>query len=186
VKKNILITGGVTLVVFLLAGAAFLGGQLLRGGGMPGAPSGGSGLRISTNGGPAVQIDIQPSKELPQTPADVRGLFAHRKNNSIFVGTGQVRTVVRRDQAGNVEASSDANGPTVEVVVTNETIIYHDTTLQQYTGQPPAGERIQQVLEPGSLDDLGESSLITVWGRKTGDRVIADVLVYTSPSVWAR
>ena len=130
--------------------------------------------------------DILPAEELPQTPADVRGLFDRRENNSIFVGTGQITLMVQSDQNGNVESSSNATGPTVELVVTNDTIVYHDTTLEQYNGQPPAGEKIQQVLEPGSLDDVGENSTITVWGKKTGDRVIADVLVYTTPSFAVR
>jgi hypothetical protein len=40
---------------------------------------------------------------------------------------------------------------------------------------------IQQVVQPGTLDDLGQDSMITVWGQKTGNRIIADVLVYTLP-----
>ena len=181
-KKNILITGGIVLVVLLLAGAALIGGRLLRGQGMPVVSSGNSGLRISNNGGPAVELDIQPAKELPETPADVRGLFDHRENNSIFVGTGRVTMIVEQDQSGEVESSSNASGPVLEVVVSNNTTVYHDTTLQQYNGQPPAGEKIQQVLETGSLDDIGQHSVLTVWGKKTGNRVIADILVYSTPA----
>ncbi len=180
-KRNILITGGIVVLVLVLAGAALIGGRLLRGQGLPVVSSGDSGLRISSNGGPATSLDIQPAKELPQTPAETRGLFDHRDNNSIFVGTGRVTMTVQKDQSGNVESSSNASGPVVEVVVTNQTTVYHDTTLEQYNGQPPAGEKIQQVLEPGSLDDIGQDSLVTVWGKKTGNRIIADVLVYTSP-----
>jgi hypothetical protein len=186
-KKNTLIISGIVLVVLLLAGAALIGGRLLNGQPLPG------GLNLfpsAGNGRGEVQInadDILPSKELPQTPADVRGLFDHRENNSIFVGTGQITMMVQRDdQSGNVESSSNASGPTVEVVVTNDTVTYHDTTLEQYNGQPPAGEKIQQVVEPGSLDDIGQDSVITVWGKKTGNRVIAEVLVYTTPSVAER
>ena len=181
-KKNLLITSGVILVVLLLAGAALIGGRLLRGQGMPVVSSGNSGLRISNNGGPAVSLDIQPAKELPETPAEVRGLFDHRENNSIFVGTGRVTMIVEQDQSGDVESASNASGPVLEVVVSNDTILYHDTTLEQYNGQPPAGEKIQQVLAPGSLDDIGEHSVLTVWGQKTGNRVIAEILVYTSPA----
>lgn len=186
-KKNILITGGIVLLVLLLAGAALIGGRLLNGqslsaGGFnlfPGSGNGRQEVRMNLD-------DILPAEELPQTPADVRGLFDRRENNSIFVGTGQITLMVQSDQNGNVESSSNATGPTVELVVTNDTIVYHDTTLEQYNGQPPAGEKIQQVLEPGSLDDVGENSTITVWGKKTGDRVIADVLVYTTPSFAVR
>ena len=181
-KKKILITTGIVLVVLLLAGAALIGGRLLRGQGMPVVSSGNSGLQISNNGGPAVSLDIQPAEELPETPADVRGLFDHRENNSIFVGTGRVTMIVEQDASGEVESSSDASGPVLEVVVSNDTTVYHDTTLQKYNGQPPAGERIQQVLEPGSLDDIGQHSVLTVWGKKTGNRVIAAILVYSTPA----
>jgi hypothetical protein len=184
-KKNILITSGIVILVLLLAGAALIGGRLLNGQPLPGsnlfpgAGNGGGGVQINAD-------DILPSKDLPQTPADVRGLFDRRENNSIFVGTGQVTLMVQSDQNGNVEGSSNATGPTVEIVVTNDTIVYHDTTLERYNGQPPASEKIQQVVEPGSLDDIGENSTLTVWGKKTGDRVIADILVYTTPSFFER
>lgn len=184
-KKNIRITMGIVTLVLLLAGAAFIGGQLLNGKPLPG----GFNLFAGGNGPGEVRInadDIQPAKELPQTPADVRGLFERRENNSFFVGTGQISIMVESDPNGNVESSSNATGPTVEIVVTNDTIVYHDTTLEQYNGQPPAGEKIQQVVEPGSLDDIGENSTLTVWGKKTGDRVIADILVYTTPSFFER
>ena len=180
-KKNILITSGIVVLVLLLAGAALVGGRLLNGQPLtglnlfPGAGNGRQEVRINAD-------DIQPAKDLPQTPAEVRGLFDHRENNSFFVGTGQVTMMVEQDQNGNVESSANASGPVLEVVVTNDTTVYHDTTMEQYNGQPPAGEKIQQVVEPGSLDDIGDSSLITVWGKKTGDRVIAEILVYTTPA----
>jgi hypothetical protein len=41
--------------------------------------------------------------------------------------------------------------------------------------------RIQQVVAPGSLDDLTTQTMITVWGRKVGDRVIADVIAFLNP-----
>jgi hypothetical protein len=60
------------------------------------------------------------------------------------------------------------------VVITSQTTVYENVT--------PEGQ-IQQVVEPGSLDRLGESSTIMAWGRETGDRIIADVFVYTPPIV---
>lgn len=183
-KKNILITSGIVVLVLLLAGAAYVGAWLLNGQGLPGLSSGGPEVFTDPDGGQTVRInadDIQPAKELPQTAADVRGLFDHRDNNSFFVGTGQVRVMVQTDQSGNPQTSSSHSGPTVEVVVTTQTTVYHDTTMEQFNGPPPSGQKIQQVVEPGSLDEVGQDSTITVWGKKTGDRIIADVLVYTSP-----
>jgi hypothetical protein len=183
-KKRILTISGIVALALLLAGAAFVGGRLLNGKGLPAMWSGGPFLQGGGDG-KDVRInvdDIQPAKELPQAPADVRGVFESRQDNSIFLGTGRVALGVQiDDQTGEVQTSSDHDGPTVEVVVTSQTTIYKDVTMKQFNGPPPEGQKIQQVVEPGSLDDIGESSLITVWGKKTGDRIIADVLVYTSP-----
>jgi hypothetical protein len=177
--------GGIVVLVLLLAGAAFVGGWLLNGQGLSvglpgiflgnGGDGGDGGVRINVD-------DIQPAEELPQTPADVRGIFDHRQDNSLFVGTGQVMMTVQKDRSGGVTTDSSHDGPTVEIVVTSQTILYKDVTMNQFDGPPPSGQKIQQVLEPGSLEDVGESSMITVWGRKTGDRFIADVLVYSPPA----
>jgi hypothetical protein len=172
-KKRILMIGGIVASIALLAGAAYVGGQLLNGQGLlERAPNlflrdGGREQRMNVD-------DIKLAKELPQTPADARGLFDHRQDKSIFVGTGNVSVGVRTDEHGNVvETEAEHTGPIVEVVITSQTTIYENVT--------PEGQ-IQQVVEPGSLDSLGESSTIMVWGRKTGDRIIADVLVYTPPA----
>ncbi len=184
-KKNILVIGGIVVLVVLLAGAAFVGGRLLNGQGLPGLSGPGGPSLFPGGGGQGVRIDlgdIQPAKELPQTSADVRGIFDHRQDKSIFVGTGQVMMSVKKDQSGNMETSSNHDGPTVEVVVSSQTTVYQDVTMKQFDGPPPEGQKIQQVVEPGSLDEVGQSSMITVWGRKTGDRIIADVLVYSPPA----
>ncbi len=178
------IIGGIVLIL-LLAGAAFVGGRLLNGQGLPGLSSGGPQVLTGLGGKTSIRIgpgDILPAKELPQTPADVRGIFDHRQDNSIFVGTGNVQMSVMKDSSGQVHTSASHSGPVVEVVVTTQTTIYHDTTMEQFNGPPPSGQKIQQVVESGSLADIGQSSSITVWGRKSGDRYIADVLVYTSPA----
>jgi hypothetical protein len=139
---------------------------------------------IDEGGNQRVRInvdDIEPAKEVPQTPADVRGLFDHRQDNSIFIGTGKVTVGIERDPSGKVETSAQHDGPVVEVVVTSQTKIYIDMTMRQFNGPPPEGQKIQQVVEPGSADEIGQASLITVWGKKTGDRFIAEVLVYSPP-----
>ncbi len=184
VNKSILIASGLIVLVAVLASAAFVGAQLLTGRGLPGLSSGPLVL-TGPDGRQQVRIqpgDIQPAKQLPQTPADVRSVFDHRKDNSLFVGTGVIIRTAQKDQSGNVTSSSTYNGPTVEVVVTSQTIVYRDVTDRQFNGQPPSG-KIQQVVEPGSLDEIGKDSLIHAWGKKTGDRIIADVLVYSLPSI---
>jgi hypothetical protein len=53
-----------------------------------------------------------------------------------------------------VTSSTTHDGPTVEVVVTPQTIVYRDVTFRQFNGQLPSG-KIQQVVEQGSLDEVG-------------------------------
>jgi hypothetical protein len=177
------IIGGIVLI-FLLAGAAFVATRLLNVQGLPLVSAGGPFFSLGKGGENSVRInvdDIQPAKELPQTPADVRGLFDRRQDNSIFIGTGKVTIGVSRDSSGKVETSSDHDGPVVEIVVTSQTKLYKDVTMRQFDGPPPEGQKIQQVLEPGSSSEIGEASIITVWGKKTGDRFIAEIVVYSPP-----
>jgi len=173
---------GRIVLILLLAGAAFVAARLLNGQGLP--LGGGPIFSLGKDGGNSVRInvdDIQPAKELPQTPADVRGLFDRRQDNSIFIGTGKVTIGVRRDPSGKVETESDHDGPVVEIVVTSQTKLYKDVTMRQFDGPPPEGQKILQVLEPGSSSQIGEASIITVWGKKTGDRFIAEIVVYSPP-----
>jgi hypothetical protein len=143
-------------------GAAFVGGRLLNGQGLEGL----TGIPSLFSGGDNKQrTHLQLAEELPQTPF-YGGLFNHRQDQSIFVDLGK-----------------SGEESTVEVVVTTQTVIYSDVTERQYNGRVPNGATVQQVLEPGSLDKIGEGSFITVWGRKTGDCIIADVLVYTPPEI---
>jgi hypothetical protein len=66
----------------------------------------------------------------------------------------------------------------VEVVVSGETMIYRETTNPS---EPLSAENqtIRQTVESATLDDLDARSMVMVWGRKSGDRVIAEVLMYS-------
>jgi hypothetical protein len=68
----------------------------------------------------------------------------------------------------------------VEVIVTVETIVYRENTE---FSNPVVGQAfsIQQTVEESTLDDLNTQTLVTVWGRRNGDRVIADVFLYMNP-----
>ncbi len=181
-KKGILIAAGLIVLVAVLAGAAFVGAQLLTGKGQAGLSSGPE-VSIGPGGRTAYSDDRQPAKELPHVPADARGVFDHRQDNSIFVGTGNATFTAQKDQSGHVQILSSHDGPTVEVVVTPQTIVYKDVTMQQSIGKPHPNGKVQQVVEPGNLDDLSTASTITAWGKKTGDRIVADVLLYLVPVI---
>jgi hypothetical protein len=40
---------------------------------------------------------------------------------------------------------------------------------------------VQQAADEGSLDDLNSESFLSIWGQRSGDRIIADVLFYSNP-----
>ena len=88
------------------------------------------------------------------------------------------------DEAGQRQASSNYSGPVLEVVVTRETTIYRDETKMPSAGPGAVSgdQSIQQVVAPvDSLEDLGENTKnteIQIWGTRSGDRVVAEVLVY--------
>jgi hypothetical protein len=107
-----------------------------------------------------------------------------REDNSIFVGTGEIEFVVEVDQAtGEKRASADYSGPVLEVVVTHETSLYQDDTQFPSPNSASTGKQtVQQVVSlVDSLDKLGEQSKnseIRVWGKRSGDRVVAQVFVF--------
>ncbi len=172
-------------LVILLAVATFVAGRYLnRGdGNFSESPMSGSGpsLSISGPGGEArsFKLDIEPAEELPKTQPETMGLFVERKDNSIFVGTGRVTFMASVGEGGgDPVVDTDYDGDKVEVVISNDTIIYRDTT--ELDPENPE-ETVQQTVELSTIDDITPQSSITVWGRKAGDRIIADIIVFSSP-----
>jgi hypothetical protein len=178
-RRNLII-GLVTLVV-LLAGAAFVGGRLLNQQAQAGGPD-----DMVLSGGPAggqtISLQLEPAKELPNSSPDMMGLFAERKDNSIFVTLGD-KFMVTVDKDGTVNTQTEGNGQQLEVVVTTDTTIYKDVTQQDFGGAPPSTGTVQQKVEPGSIDEIGNNSFVSAWGERRGDRLVARVLVYTPAAV---
>jgi len=172
-NKKLYITFG--LAILLIGVAAFVGGRMLNGQigtvGL-GGPNGGR-VSISLN-------DITPAPELPSTKADITGSFVERKDNTLIVQAVSFAVGV-----GGVSGESpmdENSGITVEVVVTSATKIYKDVT--EFPA-PVNGEihNVQQAAVEGTLDDLNTQCFLSVWGRRSGDRVIADVLFYSNPQL---
>ena len=173
------IVGGVAVFVLLVA-AAFVGGRLLN---KPQQQAGKGQMVIKGAGGGNQQFSVQldPAKELPSPKADVVGIYKSRSEGGILVGTGQVRVMMTKASDGSVATSTQNDGPAVEVVITHGTTIYRDATLKQ-SGTPPQNGKLQQVLELGVADEIGENSMIQAWGERSGDRLVATVLVYSMPA----
>jgi hypothetical protein len=172
---------GVALVL-VLAAAAFLGGRYLQKGPQQ-AIGQGNGIAISNGPGGQTRFfssnDIIPAPELPQTAADARGIFVRRQNNSFFVGTGKVQLSIEVKPGGTPQSGSSYDGPLVEVVATANTKIYRDDT--DLPNVSSTETKIQQKVSPGDLNDIGQNSMINAWGKKVGDRLVADVILYSNP-----
>jgi hypothetical protein len=161
------------IVILIVGVAAFIAGRMLN------ARVGTVGLGGPYGGRVSISInDITPAPELPATRADITGSFVERKDNTIFV-----QAVSFDPGVGGMAGDSpldENSGLKMEVVVTGETLIYRDVT--QFPA-PVNGEihNVQQAVEEGTLEDLNDQSFITVWGRRSGDRITADVLFYSNP-----
>jgi hypothetical protein len=185
-KKRLFVIFGILVVV--AGAAAFLGGRLLNGKVGPlglGMPIGGKGMV-------SISVQVTPAPELPTAKADVTGLFVERKDNAIFVSALSMNAggkgFVLQTGGGDGEQSVSGpkpDGPKKEVVITAETTIYLENTKFP---EPKPGEDqiVQQSVTEGSLDDLSTQSFVTVWGRKSGDRIIADIVLISNPVMFKR
>jgi len=182
-KKLVLIMG---ILILFVGGAAFVAGRMLN---QKAGPAGAGGPPGSNNN--SFSIQLVPAEELPKTQPEVTGSFVERKDNTIVLTSAPLETGgggVAVDSSAGGEGSdgpttSEKNvpdGPKVEVVITNDTLIYRDTT--DFSEAPSSGSAtVQETVGEGTLDDLNSDSMVRVWGRKSGDRVIAEILFYSSP-----
>ena len=171
------------LALVLLAAGAFTAGQLLLAG--EESPDNGKPMvNISTGNGPAISAELVPAEEVPESPPDVVGAFSRRQDNSIFVDETEGGFMITRDANGSFSVAN-ATGRIKEVVVTRETLVYVNLTLENLDTAVVDGKLYQQV-EPGSVEEIGEMSFVQAWGEMHGDRLIASVLLYNRPPVIAR
>jgi hypothetical protein len=179
-NKKVIVSLGI--LILLVGGAAFVAGKMLNN---KVNPLGLFGFGDS-GGVMEVSIDLVPAAELPTTEPQIIGLFVERKDKTIVIQSTSLKTggqgvAVHVGEEGDISPSANMNyGAKVEVLITNDTIIYRDTTPP---GKSPSGEKVtvQQTVEESTLDDLNSQSEVIVWGRQSGDRMIAEVLVYNNP-----
>jgi hypothetical protein len=185
-RKTIIILG---ILVVLVGAAAFIGGRMLNGTVNPL----GLGRLMGGEGMVSISVQVAPASELPTTNPEVIGSFVERKDNAIVLATvsmqeggGGVAVSAGSEGPGQEVSGPPKDGPQVEVVITNETTIYLETT--EPIGSPASGDEVvlQQTVEEASLDDLTDQSFVTVWGRKSGDRVIAEVVFISNPVLFKR
>ena len=169
-----------SIAVLLVSAATFIAVRYFV---QPRNAAGGPGGNVISLRGPDGQmktynLNIKPATELPSTTPVVNGIFVDRKDNSLFVGTGDINVIVEAPRGEEPQTDTNFSGPKVEVIISADTTVYEDTT--ELNPEDPGAE-VQQTVELSTLDEIGTQSSITVWGRKSGDRVIAEVLLYSNP-----
>jgi len=171
-NKKLLV--GLGVIVLLVGAAAFIAGRMLstavnpveEGGTLPGNQR----FTFSSS-------NIIPALELPSTRPEISGLYAEMKDNTMAV------QIVSFDEGlgGTVgDSSVDVNSaPQIDVILTSKTIIYRDTT-QASAISAGNSSPMQQTVEESTLDFLSPPAMISVWGNKNGDRIVARVLLYSN------
>ncbi|MBN1314633.1 MAG: hypothetical protein JXA42_04170 [Anaerolineales bacterium] len=185
-KKTLLITTGIIVLLVTFASSAYLVGRSLR-------KSSSKELAISgqpqlleagdQSGRQMFTINLEESEELPDKEPDVIGFFSHWEDNSLYVNESDGGAFIVAAEDG--EISTNAGSKETEVVLTKETIVYRDATFDNLDASSSGGE-FKQILKPGSVDEIGEMSPVLAWGEKRGDRLVAKVLVYNRPPVISR
>jgi hypothetical protein len=172
VKKRVPTIVGIFALILLLAGAAYVGGRLLNGQGLP----------ILSSGEPRKQVT--PAAEVPTTQPDARGNVIRRDGNSLFI-CEPLNDITLINEDGTVDSTGDC-GPEFEVVIGHNTVLLHDVTARQYAGSPMPGSDedliLQQAVEPGLAKDISEGTVVRVWGPLTGNRIAARTLLYWNRS----
>ena len=121
------------------------------------------------------RVAATKASELPVPEADLIGVFTQRQDRSIFVATTIQEYSKQEFLDGSKKLTHIFSGPFVEIVTTRNTAVYEDVTNAH-----PA-PHTQQFVEESTLEGLGPEALVTAWGTRQGDRLIADVLVYYNP-----
>ncbi len=65
--------------------------------------------------------------------------------------------------------------------MTTGTTLYKDITGERFAknSPPPADGKVRQEVVAGSLDEIGSNSMVSAWGERRGDRLVARMVVYT-------
>lgn len=185
-RRKILWITGLILLVVVLAGGAYTAVQLLSAQNSPAdAPAGAmvfEDVMDDGSGSPVtVRTVVLPAAELPQRPPEASGILVRQEDNSYFVGTGNVSVSVNEID-GEMVTAVDHSGPEIEVVAGRDTQFYRDVTDVEIAFTESKEQTFQQELaavEPP--ETMPDGSEFQVWGRQSGDRVIADVIVYSEP-----
>ena len=183
-NRRILAAGIGIVLLIILAGGAFTAVRLLSAGDEPAeAPAGAmvfEDVMDDGSGNPVtLKTVILPAPELPDRPSDASGVFKRLEDNSYFVGTGSVSVDIETIN-GETTTAVNHSGPEVEVVVGHDTQFYRDVTDVDFSASESKEQTFtQNVVLVDQPQEIAEGAGIQAWGEKRGDRVVADVVVYS-------
>jgi hypothetical protein len=183
-KRTGWIIVGLALLTLLFAGGAFMAGRLLGLGTEDAGTDGNPKVGIGTSSGQIVEAEFVRAEELPEVSPDVAGVFSRSQDNSVFVDETEGGFVLGRGDDGSLSVTN-ATGKISEIVVTADTVVHVDVTLDNVDDALAEGILHQQ-LKPGTTEEIGELSFVRAWGEWRGDRLIAGILVYNRPPVISR
>ncbi len=183
------LTSGGVLILLLLTGATFYFIPKLQ----QTTESGGrremkiEEIFIIDEGFGPVRINFENAPEIPDGNPSIAGLFSRRDGDTIFLGTGRIEVDVKVEITnGDRQTSGDAtfDGPEIEVIVTDDTLVYQDSTKVVLDDPEAAAEEGSATVQRtvtlvDSLDAMDENIEVKVWGSWEGEKVIADVIVFT-------
>jgi hypothetical protein len=140
------------IAILLVGTAAFIAGLLIN-----------NGLMEEDR-----ESHVTPAPEIPRSLPAVSGLLVERKDNTVILQTVNFDAGSGWALGESYEPMDTTGGPKVEVVITGKTTFYR-------TSYEFGEASVRQTVEETTLDGLNSQMMITVWGRKNGERIIADI-----------
>jgi hypothetical protein len=132
-----------------------------------------------------VLVTFENPEELPASAPNALGVFAGRSGNSLTLGTGRIEVSVDVEQINDQEPVTTANasydGDEVNILFTDNTIFYEDTTEEPHIDRAEieAGElTVTRTLQPGTAEAIGENMVIRAWGTVVDGQLVAEIVVY--------
>ncbi len=171
-KRTGLVIVGIVLLIVVLGAAAYVGGRLVQQQSQAQADNSKQALTVKM---------VTPAAGVPSTEPDVRGDALSHDGNSIVVCQSNPVMTINPDGTINKNGSCDSQ---VQVVIGHDTKFIHDVSALRNPAPAKQGGSyiIQQAIEPGSANDIGEGTAVRAWGQRSGNRLIAQTILYWNRS----
>ena len=185
-NRKILGIAGIVVLIVVLAAGAYTAVQLSAAQSeSTDLPSGAmvfEDVMDDGSGNPVtVKTVILPAEGLPKRPSEAGGVLVRQVDNSYFVGTGSISVNVSTVN-GETSTAVDHSGPEIEVVANHDTQFYRDVTKVSFTAAESKEQTLhQEIVLVEKPEPMPAGATFQTWGEKSGDRVIADIIVYSEP-----